>query len=130
MALRDRLGHGVEGHADPVALARCKRRGLVMAQAVGEVQQAVADAGGPTVGCDVGGPDGEHNNRLVDRDGKVLKVTVRDYGHWRPPRFDTDRNHGLLLIDSLMTRVEIDRAEAGTTIAMELDLDAAGDRAA
>jgi anti-sigma regulatory factor (Ser/Thr protein kinase) len=66
----------------------------------------------------------------ADRDGKVLKVTVRDYGHWRPPRFDTDRNHGLLLIDSLMTRVEIDRAEAGTTIAMELDLDAAGDRAA
>jgi anti-sigma regulatory factor (Ser/Thr protein kinase) len=66
----------------------------------------------------------------ADRDGKVLKVIVRDYGQWRPPRFDTDRNHGLLLIDSLMTRVKIDRAEAGTTIAMELDLDAAGDRAA
>jgi Histidine kinase-like ATPase domain len=66
----------------------------------------------------------------VDRAGDVLKVTVRDYGRWRPPRFDSDRNHGLLLIDSLMNRVAIDRAPAGTTIAMELDLDAASGQAA
>jgi anti-sigma regulatory factor (Ser/Thr protein kinase) len=66
----------------------------------------------------------------VDRAGDVLKVTVRDYGQWRPPRFDSDRNHGLLLIDSLMTRVAINRAQAGTTIAMELDLDAASGQAA
>jgi anti-sigma regulatory factor (Ser/Thr protein kinase) len=66
----------------------------------------------------------------ADRAGDVLKVTVRDYGHWRPPRFDSDRNHGLLLIDSLMTRVAINRAAAGTTIAMELDLDAASGQAA
>jgi anti-sigma regulatory factor (Ser/Thr protein kinase) len=66
----------------------------------------------------------------ADRTGNVLKVTVRDYGHWRQPRFDSDRNHGLLLIDSLMTRVAIDRAAAGTTIAMELDLDAANGQAA
>ena len=64
------------------------------------------------------------------RAGDVLKVTVRDYGHWRQPRFDSDRNHGLLLIDSLMTRVAIDRAAAGTTIAMELDLGAANGQAA
>ena len=66
----------------------------------------------------------------VDRAGDVLKVTVRDYGHWRAPRFDSDRNHGLLLIDSLMNRVAIDRAPAGTKIAMELDLDAASGQAA
>jgi anti-sigma regulatory factor (Ser/Thr protein kinase) len=66
----------------------------------------------------------------ADRAGDVLKVTVRDYGHWRPPRFDSDRNHGLLLIDSLMTRVAIDRAEGGTTIAMELDLDTSDGQAA
>ena len=66
----------------------------------------------------------------ADRADDVLKVTVRDYGHWRQPRFDSDRNHGLLLIDSLMTRVAIDRATAGTTIAMELDLGAIGGQAA
>jgi anti-sigma regulatory factor (Ser/Thr protein kinase) len=58
----------------------------------------------------------------ADRVGRMLSVTVRDYGQWRQPRFNTDRNHGLLLIDSLMTRVTIDRADAGTTIEMELDL--------
>jgi anti-sigma regulatory factor (Ser/Thr protein kinase) len=59
----------------------------------------------------------------AERDGHALRLTVRDYGHWRAPRFNTDRNHGLLLIDSLMTKVTIERADGGTTIAMELDLD-------
>jgi anti-sigma regulatory factor (Ser/Thr protein kinase) len=58
----------------------------------------------------------------AERDGHAVRVTVRDYGTWRAPRFNTDRNHGLLLIDSLMTRVTIERADAGTTIAMDLDL--------
>jgi anti-sigma regulatory factor (Ser/Thr protein kinase) len=58
----------------------------------------------------------------AERDGHALRVMVRDYGRWRAPRFNTDRNHGLLLIDSLMTKVTIERADAGTTIAMELDL--------
>ena len=61
----------------------------------------------------------------ADRQDDVLRLSVRDHGHWREPRFDTDRNHGLLLIDSLMTRVDIDRANEGTTVAMELDLHAA-----
>ena len=52
----------------------------------------------------------------------LLRVTVRDYGHWQPPRLDSDRNHGLLLIDSLMTKIEIDRAPEGTTVTMELAL--------
>jgi anti-sigma regulatory factor (Ser/Thr protein kinase) len=66
----------------------------------------------------------------ADRAGNVLKLRVRDYGQWRPPRFDSDRNHGLLLIDSLMTRVAIERSAGGTTIAMELDLGAASGQAA
>ena len=52
----------------------------------------------------------------------MLRLQVRDFGRWRPPRFDSDRNHGLLLIDSLMTRVEIDRTDDGTTVTMELEL--------
>jgi anti-sigma regulatory factor (Ser/Thr protein kinase) len=58
----------------------------------------------------------------ASRDASVLTLVVRDHGHWRPPRFDSDRNHGLLLIDSLMTRVEIHRQETGTTVTMALDL--------
>ena len=56
------------------------------------------------------------------RANDVLRLQVRDFGQWRPPRLDSDRNHGLLLIDSLMTRVEIDRTAQGTTVTMELEL--------
>jgi anti-sigma regulatory factor (Ser/Thr protein kinase) len=54
------------------------------------------------------------------RTGDLLTVTVRDHGSWRPPRFNSDRNHGLLLIDSLMTTVEIDRRGSGTVVTMQL----------
>ena len=71
MAGRDRLRHGVESHADPVTLARGECLGSVVACAVGEVEQAIADAGGPAVGRDVGEPDGDHRDRLVDRELEV-----------------------------------------------------------
>jgi len=58
----------------------------------------------------------------VSRGGSVLTIRVHDHGQWRPPRLETDRNHGLLLINGLMTRVEILRAEEGTTVTMELEL--------
>jgi anti-sigma regulatory factor (Ser/Thr protein kinase) len=56
------------------------------------------------------------------RNGDLLTVIVRDHGSWRPPRFNSDRNHGLLLIDSLMTTVEIDRRRAGTVVTMQLEV--------
>jgi anti-sigma regulatory factor (Ser/Thr protein kinase) len=56
------------------------------------------------------------------RRGDLLTVTVRDHGSWRPPRFNSDRNHGLLLIDSLMTTVEIDRRGPGTVVTMQLEV--------
>jgi anti-sigma regulatory factor (Ser/Thr protein kinase) len=56
------------------------------------------------------------------RRGDLLTVIVRDHGSWRPPRFNSDRNHGLLLIDSLMTTVEIDRRRAGTVVTMQLEV--------
>ena len=56
------------------------------------------------------------------RAGDLLTLTVRDHGTWRPPRFNSDRNHGLLLIDSLMTTVEINRRGSGTVVTMQLDV--------
>jgi serine/threonine-protein kinase RsbW len=57
-----------------------------------------------------------------ERHGDVLTLQVRDYGQWRTPRLGTDRNHGLLLIDSLVDEVDIDRSDEGTTVTMRLDL--------
>ena len=60
----------------------------------------------------------------ASRGGSMLTIRVHDHGQWRPHSLETDRNHGLLLIDSLMTRVEIVRAEGGTTVRMVLDVGA------
>ena len=79
MAGRDRLCHCVERHADPVALARSEPFGSVVAGAVGEVQQAVADAGSPAVEGDVGEPDGDHRDRLVDRELEVYHRCAEDF---------------------------------------------------
>ena len=60
-----------------------------------------------------------HAERLDDS----LVIRVRDFGRWRTPRFDTDRNRGLTLIQSLMTHVAVDRTPSGTIVTMQLDLD-------
>ena len=59
----------------------------------------------------------------AERLDDTLVIRVRDFGRWRAPRFDTDRNRGLMLIQSLMTDVEVDRTAAGTVVTMHLDLD-------
>lgn len=68
----------------------------------------------------------EPSQPFVDIHGElreaVLTLRVRDYGQWRTPRLGTDRNHGLLLIDSLVDEVDIDRSDEGTTVTMRLDL--------
>ena len=65
-----------------------------------------------------GGVEGE-----AERMDDSLVIRVRDFGRWRTPRFDTDRNRGLTLIQSLMTHVAVDRTPAGTIVTMQLDLD-------
>ena len=59
----------------------------------------------------------------AERLDDALVIRVRDFGRWRKPRFDTDRNRGLMLIQSLMTHVAVDRTPAGTVVTMRRDLD-------
>src|SRR5256885_11952801 len=71
MPWRYRLRHGIERHTYPVALAWGESNGSVMAAVVGEVEKAVADAGGAPVGRDVGKPDRDDSDRLVDGELEV-----------------------------------------------------------
>lgn len=58
----------------------------------------------------------------AERLNESLVIRVRDFGRWRTPRFDTDRNRGLMLIQSLMTDVAVDRTPSGTVVTMRRDL--------
>ncbi|MGZ4615698.1 MAG: SpoIIE family protein phosphatase [Actinomycetes bacterium] len=53
----------------------------------------------------------------------LLRLRVRDTGHWRQPRPPGDRGRGLLLIRQLMDQVVIDRS-AGTIVMMQRTLTA------
>ncbi len=46
-----------------------------------------------------------------------LTISVRDGGHWRPPRGD-ERGRGLTIIDTAMDQVEVNATDAGTQIVM------------
>ncbi len=50
-----------------------------------------------------------------ERDGRDVRVTVRDHGRWRDPR-PHGRGRGLGIMERLVDRVEIDRGEDGTTV--------------
>jgi serine/threonine-protein kinase RsbW len=48
-----------------------------------------------------------------------IRVVVRDHGQWRPPVTDPGwRGRGLVLIRGLAEHVDVQRADAGTIIAM------------
>jgi serine phosphatase RsbU (regulator of sigma subunit)/anti-sigma regulatory factor (Ser/Thr protein kinase)/FixJ family two-component response regulator len=47
--------------------------------------------------------------------GPDIRVAVRDYGQWRPPR-GRHRGRGLKLMEALMDEVTVRRAPAGTTV--------------
>jgi anti-sigma regulatory factor (Ser/Thr protein kinase) len=51
----------------------------------------------------------------AEESGGVVTLTVRDYGHWRPPR-ETDRGRGLELMRSLVDEVEITSASDGSQV--------------
>ena len=58
----------------------------------------------------------------ISREGPV-KVAVRDFGNWRPPR-GTHRGRGLMLMEGLADGVEITRSDEGTTIELSRRLGA------
>ena len=63
-----------------------------------------------------GGGDAELDAACAE--GEV-RVVVRDHGRWRPPRRDPGRRgHGLVIIEGLAEHVEVQRAAAGTSVAM------------
>jgi serine phosphatase RsbU (regulator of sigma subunit)/anti-sigma regulatory factor (Ser/Thr protein kinase) len=51
-------------------------------------------------------------------DGRI-RITVSDSGRWAPPSTRENRGLGLRLIESLMTTVEVDESDRGTTVTLE-----------
>ena len=50
-----------------------------------------------------------------------IRVTVRDQGHWRPPR-GSHRGRGLPLMRALMDSVDVDHGTEGTVVVLERTL--------
>ena len=57
-------------------------------------------------------------------DDSRVHVTVSDTGHWAPPTEREDRGLGLRLMESLVSSMEIDESEDGTTVTLEKVLSA------
>jgi anti-sigma regulatory factor (Ser/Thr protein kinase) len=75
----------------------------------------------------------EHSVLGTDRDvhltvnaalnGKLLQLSVRDDGQWKPKAVsDGHRGHGLHLIHALVDSVELTTSPDGTTVAMRKEL--------
>ena len=54
----------------------------------------------------------------VVEDGRI-RVTVSDSGRWAPPSMRENRGLGLRLVESLMTSVEVEESDRGTTVTLE-----------
>jgi serine phosphatase RsbU (regulator of sigma subunit)/anti-sigma regulatory factor (Ser/Thr protein kinase) len=52
-------------------------------------------------------------------DDACIRVTVSDSGRWAPPSMRENRGLGLRLIESLMTSVDVDESDSGTTVTLE-----------
>lgn len=65
------------------------------------------------------------------RDEEKLLVVVSNSGRWRgpPPRDELRSGSGLTIIRGLMSRLDINVAEGGTTLRMRMDLGRDGERA-
>jgi anti-sigma regulatory factor (Ser/Thr protein kinase) len=53
-------------------------------------------------------------------EGRV-RVTIRDYGRWRPPR-GANRGRGLPLMQALMDHVDVEHTDEGTVVVLERTL--------
>ncbi|HYH28859.1 MAG TPA: ATP-binding protein [Pseudonocardia sp.] len=74
-------------------------------------------------------PDGCGDAELeVVYAGGEVRVVVRDQGRWRPPASDPGwRGRGLVIISGLADRVDVDRTERGTRVAMRWQLPLSSD---
>jgi anti-sigma regulatory factor (Ser/Thr protein kinase) len=48
-----------------------------------------------------------------------IRVVVSDSGRWAPPSTRENRGLGLRLIEALMTSVDVDESDRGTTVTLE-----------
>jgi serine phosphatase RsbU (regulator of sigma subunit)/anti-sigma regulatory factor (Ser/Thr protein kinase) len=67
------------------------------------------------------GPGRAHFEVDASHRAARIRVIVRDEGRWREPR-GSHRGRGIALMRSLMERVDIDHAEAGTVVVLERTL--------
>jgi serine/threonine-protein kinase RsbW len=71
------------------------------------------------------GTVGEVERDLQRDAAEGVVVTVTDTGSWREDRSDTDRGHGLVLMKALMSSLDVDRRDAGTTVRLTRGVGAA-----
>jgi serine/threonine-protein kinase RsbW len=63
-----------------------------------------------------GGGDAELDAACVNGE---IRVEVRDHGRWRAPSNDPGwRGHGMVIIEGLAEHVDVQHADAGTSVAM------------
>jgi serine phosphatase RsbU (regulator of sigma subunit)/anti-sigma regulatory factor (Ser/Thr protein kinase) len=109
--------------ADPGTLAAMRpllRRWLAMQGAdddeIYDITVAVQEASANAVEHAYGPGAATFDIDAVLQDGAIA-VTIRDRGHWRPPR-GTHRGRGLSMMRALMDSVDVQRNEHGTTVVL------------
>ena len=50
--------------------------------------------------------------------GSEAHISVRDFGHWRPPAVAGDRGRGSMLMTALCDSVEVMRLRTGTMVTL------------
>ena len=121
--------------ADPAALVTARRalsRWLVEADvdpAVGgALQVAVGEACANAVDHAYD-TDGGRMQLWVGCDETRVTARIADQGSWRTPDHDPgDRGRGLMIMHQLLEDVEVDRADAGTTVTLRVPVRALPDR--
>jgi anti-sigma regulatory factor (Ser/Thr protein kinase) len=53
----------------------------------------------------------------LDADG-VLQAAIRDFGRWRPPRWNPDRGRGIGMMEQLTDALDVSTSEEGTHVVM------------
>jgi anti-sigma regulatory factor (Ser/Thr protein kinase) len=59
----------------------------------------------------------------LTRVGGEIHVSVRDFGHWRAPRGETDRGRGLMVVGALTDSHDVSPSDTGTTVRMRKRLE-------
>ena len=113
--------------AEPESLPGLRRRLGRFLHAAGatdaeqyEITLTVCEAAGNAIEHAYGPGDATFELRAGVEDGR-LRITVRDYGDWRPPR-GSGRGRGLQMMSTLVDEVDVRRHEDGTEVVLVLRL--------